>query len=186
MKNETVIGSVSGPCGLYDSIHYKGTALDGHNYFRFHFYINQKHQSEVTSTILESCYQVEEQFLKYARTLKQPIGKEKKMKTATKLKKAVDEVSGYPEITTEEAFAILHAKGGADFYAYRVSGLLRGLQRKGLGWDDRSGIKEPKNSLVTLTKAMQAPKGSEQQPYFGAIATAYGVKVAKWRVKNIY
>jgi hypothetical protein len=72
MNNETVIGSVSGPCGLYDSIHYKGTALDGHDYFRFHFYINQKHQSEVTSTILESCYQAEEQFLKYARTLKQP------------------------------------------------------------------------------------------------------------------
>jgi hypothetical protein len=87
MKNETVIGSVSGPCGLYDSIHYKGTALDGHNYFRFHFYINRKHHSDVTSTILESCYQVEEQFLKYARTLEQPIGKEKKMKT-TDTKKA--------------------------------------------------------------------------------------------------
>jgi hypothetical protein len=113
------------------------------------------------------------------------IGKEvTQMKT--KIKKTIEDVSSYPEITTEEALAILQAQGGADFYANGVSVWLRGLQRKGLGWDDRSGIKEPKNSLVTITKAMQAPSGEKQQPYFGAIATAYGVKVAEWRVKNIY
>lgn len=107
------------------------------------------------------------------------------MKQSTKLKKISEEVASYPEISTEEALAILQAKGGADFYAYGVSGLLRGLQRRGLGWDDRNGI-EPKNSLITITKAMQAPKGAKQQPYFGAIATAYGVKVAEWKIKTIH
>ena len=47
-------------------------------------------------------------------------------------------------------------KNGADIYDYGVAKILRTLEKEG---------------LVTITKAMNAPKdGSKRQPYFGAIA----------------
>ncbi len=94
------------------------------------------------------------------------------------------------ELTATEAAAILAIKGGCDVYAYALAGTLRGIQRRGLPVNQTQGKakfpgekksrhKKFKNALFTITDPMQAPEdGAERQPYFGAMATLAGLKIA--------
>lgn len=70
------------------------------------------------------------------------------------------------KITLMEAYDILSVKSGADVYNYLIAGNLRSVQKK-----------QP--DLIQIGKAMAYEgDGTDQMPYFGAIATKKGVKVA--------
>lgn len=72
------------------------------------------------------------------------------------------------KLSLEEAKAIIAVKNGADIWGYHEAGLYRKMERRGI------------KGLFTITKAMMAPKdGAKQQPYFGCIATAAGITLAK-------
>lgn len=68
-----------------------------------------------------------------------------------------------PALTKKEKSALALVRGGADVYDYGIALTLRALQKRG---------------LVTITKAMNAPKdGRARQPYFGAISKAEATPV---------
>jgi len=91
-----------------------------------------------------------------------------------------------PRLTIHEAKEILAIKGGADIYGLGNAAILRGMQRRGLAVNQQQkGSAHIPNvsiacALFTITEPMQAPKnGAKRQPYFGAIATAHGLKLAR-------
>ena len=95
-------------------------------------------------------------------------------------------------ITEQEAKAIIAIKNGADIWGYGEASELRNMQRRGVPVNQQQG-KDTKRSphrimegaLFTITDAMQAPKnGAARQPYFGAIATPHGLKVARKVLKE--
>jgi hypothetical protein len=89
----------------------------------------------------------------------------------------------------DEANAIFTIKKGADVYDYALAGRLRGFQRRG-GHVNQIQGKNKKvhvrfdDALFTICDAMNAPaNGAERQPYFGAVATADGLKAARAALK---
>ena len=87
-------------------------------------------------------------------------------------------------LTREEAEAILKIEDGADVYSLELARVLRGMQRRGLPVGDLKGPKRawrrPRGRLFLITEPrVYAGDGTDQVPYFGAIATAAGVEAAR-------
>jgi hypothetical protein len=90
------------------------------------------------------------------------------------------------ELTAEEAKAILAIRNGVDVYSYALAQTLRGMQRRGLSVADfkasgrRNAHLEPELRLFDITEPQAYEgDGTDQVPYFGAIATPWGAKVAR-------
>lgn len=82
-------------------------------------------------------------------------------------------------MTDEQAQAIIAIRGGADVYDYGLAKTLRGMQRAGLpvATDEAPRVR---GALFEITKPMMpAPSVREKQPYFGAIATRHGLRLAR-------
>ena len=65
------------------------------------------------------------------------------------------------KLTPVERGALKAVRQGGDVYDYGIALILRRLSKSG---------------LVTITRPMGSPHGARQLPYFGAIATAKGLK----------
>jgi hypothetical protein len=87
-------------------------------------------------------------------------------------------------LTQEEAEAILKIKDGVDVYSHALAGVLRGMQRRGVPVGDLKGPKRawrrPRGRLFLITEPQAyAGDGTDQVPYFGAIATSAGIDAAR-------
>lgn len=87
-------------------------------------------------------------------------------------------------LTTNEAKAILAIENGCDVYAYDLAMTLRGIQRKGLPVGQMQGPKrywrKPRARLFNITDPQAyAGDGTDQMPYFGAVATQDGIDAAQ-------
>lgn len=63
------------------------------------------------------------------------------------------------QLNNDETQALKAVTHGGDVYGYKTARILRELEKRG---------------LVSITKALFAPSGEKQQPYFGAITTKAG------------
>ena len=76
------------------------------------------------------------------------------------------------KLTVEEKKVMRQIANGADIWEYYEARIIRGIERD-------------LPSLVTITKAMNAPEdGAQRQPYFGAILTPAGLKAIGLRRKE--
>lgn len=73
----------------------------------------------------------------------------------------------FAKLTDEQLDALMLVKDGADVYIRPIAGLLRGLEKTG---------------HVEITKPMMyRGDGTDQMPYFGAIATKKGLQALNRR-----
>lgn len=89
-----------------------------------------------------------------------------------------------PRLTKKEARAILKIENGADIYSYALAGILRQMQRKDYPVNQLQGPKknhkQMQGALFSLTDAqMYKGDGTDQMPYFGAIACRRGLQLAR-------
>lgn len=86
-------------------------------------------------------------------------------------------------LTPAEAQAILQIKDGCDVYSYSLAHLLRGIQRRGVPVGQMQGPetqwRRPEGRLFDIVDPREyVGDGTDQMPYFGAIATPAGIEVA--------
>lgn len=87
------------------------------------------------------------------------------------------------KLTIDEAAAIMLIRRGADVYDYGLARTLRGIQWRGLpvvDYKDNPKAERVPDALFDITEPKNYKgDGTDEVPYFGAIATRYGIKVAK-------
>lgn len=86
-------------------------------------------------------------------------------------------------LTKTEAEALINIRNGCDVYSIGLARTLRLMQRRGLPVNDYKSNPQATptdGALFDITEPKAyAGDGSDQVPYFGAIATPHGIQMAR-------